>query len=219
MLNRRNFFERIAATSVAAAIPFDFPLDSPPAVGIAADQWDLSWVTRLRGQSRAVFDSPDINDGVALFRAVLWRQQVNEVLGNPKEELTPVVVFRHRGIVLIMNDEYWDRYEVGKKAKAKDEETGKWYKKNPIASASEKAPAPFNEISLPRFMETGGIALACGLAFQQVVGTIRKKDKVDGPAARDRARRLLIPGVILQPSGFFAVLKAQEEGCNYMMGS
>ena len=33
------------------------------------------------------------------------------------------------------------------------------------------------------------------------------------------ARQHVIPGVILQPSGFFAVLKAQDEGCKYMMGS
>jgi hypothetical protein len=33
------------------------------------------------------------------------------------------------------------------------------------------------------------------------------------------AKQHLLPGVILQPSGFFAVLKAQDEGCKYMLGS
>jgi hypothetical protein len=46
-----------------------------------------------------------------------------------------------------------------------------------------------------------------------------KEDKLSKDEATTRAKEHLIPGVIIQPSGFFAVLKAQEEGCNYMLGS
>lgn len=38
-------------------------------------------------------------------------------------------------------------------------------------------------------------------------------------AARARAKEMLIPGVILQPNGIFAALRAQEAGCAYVMAS
>ena len=50
-----------------------------------------------------------------------------------------------------------------------------------------------------------------------VVGRIVEQDKLERPAAR--ALELMIPGVILQPNGIFAALRAQEAGCNYVMAS
>ena len=52
-----------------------------------------------------------------------------------------------------------------------------------------------------------------------MIAQYKDKDKVDQAEAEKRAKARIIPGVILQPSGFFAVLKAQDEGCKYMMGS
>ena len=37
--------------------------------------------------------------------------------------------------------------------------------------------------------------------------------------AREMALRHVVPGVLLQPSGVFAVLRAQEAGCQYLMAS
>jgi hypothetical protein len=60
-------------------------------------------------------------------------------------------------------------------------------------------------------MEQGGIVLACNLAFQFVVSKFRTEG-VTAEAAREEALKHLIPGVILQPSGFFAVVRAQQAG-------
>lgn len=65
----------------------------------------------------------------------------------------------------------------------------------------------------------GGVILACNWAFGIVVGGIQKQDKLDGDAARARAKELMIPGVILQPNGIFAVPRAQEAGCRYVVAS
>jgi hypothetical protein len=75
------------------------------------------------------------------------------------------------------------------------------------------------EYTLPAFIADGGIALACNLAFEMIVGQHMEKDKLSRNDAVKAAKSHIIPGVILQPSGFFAVLKAQDEGCKYMMGS
>lgn len=223
MIDRRDFLTRAAATGLAAALPLQVvgaaPSSSRVAGGVAADKWDLSWTQRLRGKSRAVFDSPAIGEGGALFRACMWREQLHDVMGTPKEEITPVVVFRHEGIPLIMNDSYWQRFNVGKEAKLRDQHGKKWAKQNPIGSAPPDAKPPWSEFNVPGFIANGGIVLACNLAFQMVVEAYRKKDKLSREDARKAALDQMIPGVILQPSGFFAVLKAQDEGCAYMMGS
>jgi hypothetical protein len=138
---RREFLGNIASSGLPAAFPSVGLSDeerSASSLLPVDDTWDLSWYERLKGKSRAVFDSPRVSEGGALYRAVMWRDQYANVFGANKADLTPVLVFRHEAIPLIMDDEH---------------------------SAH------------------------------------------------------IIPGVILQPSGFFAVLKAQDEGCNCMMGS
>jgi hypothetical protein len=47
----------------------------------------------------------------------------------------------------------------------------------------------------------------------------RTADKLDAPAALARAKEEMIPGIILQPNGIFAALRAQEAGCAYIMAS
>jgi hypothetical protein len=218
---RRDFLHSVAASSLAA-IPLPTPLSDAERRAAAApidDTWDLSWVGRLKGKSRAVFDSPSVSEGGALFRAAMWREQHAKVFGTPIADLTPVIVFRHAAIPLVMDDEHWDHIGVGKDLKLKDSSTGKWSRKNPFAVADPKAPAEMKDYNIASFISSGGIVLACNLAFGEVIYQWKEKDKISEDEATKRAKSHLLPGVILQPSGFFAVLKAQDEGCKYMMGS
>jgi len=49
-----------------------------------------------------------------------------------------------------------------------------------------------------------------------VVGLVQKQDKLDASAARAKAMSMLVPGVIMQPSGIFADVMAQEAGCVFV---
>lgn len=219
---RRDFLSSVASTSLLAALPSPVPLTDAERRGAlhpVDDTWDLSWANRLKGKSRAVFDSPEVSEGGALFRAVMWREQHAKVFGTPVAELTPVIVFRHAAIPLVMDDTHWDHIGVGKDVKLKDPSTGKWTRKNPIATADPKAPASMKDYTIPAFIAAGGIVLGCNLAFAEIVEQWKDKDKLSHEDAEKAAKSHLLPGVILQPSGFFAVLKAQDEGCKYMMGS
>ena len=224
MPTRRDFLTGAASTGLLAALPLERSLglhgaERAGSRTLAADDTDLSWVARLRGKSRAVFDSPQVSEGGALFRAALWREQMNKAFGTPIEEITPVVVFRHEAIPLVMNDEFWQRMDTGKHIKLRDPNGHKWAKANPLSGSWTDAPADMKDYNIPAFIKSGGIVLACGLAFGEIVGQYMKEDKLPNADAMARAKEHLVPGVIIQPSGFFAVLKAQEEGCNYMLGS
>ncbi|MEO5824650.1 MAG: hypothetical protein ABIR59_02080, partial [Gemmatimonadales bacterium] len=87
-------FAAVGATSLAAA-------DRSPRLGKpVSDKYDMSWVERIRGKHRAVFDSPDYSDGAAVFRAADWRNQLADMYGIARTDSTPIVVVRHAGIPL-----------------------------------------------------------------------------------------------------------------------
>jgi hypothetical protein len=218
---RREFLGTIATTGLMTAFPSAAlsAKERDAALRPIDDTWDVSWAGRLRGKSRAVFDSPEVSEGGALYRAVMWRDQYVAVFGGSKADLTPVVVFRHAAIPLIMDDAHWEHLGVGKHLKFKDPKTNKWSKKNPFSAAPPDASEATKKFTIPAFIAEGGVVLACQLAFGDIVDQYKAKDKLSDADADKKARAHILPGVILQPSGFFAVLKAQDEGCKYMLGS
>jgi hypothetical protein len=80
-------------------------------------------------------------------------------------------------------------------------------------------PAPFSELSLPKQIARGVVTLACNLALQDCVELVKRTDGVSDEAARAKAVAALVPGVILQPSGVFAAVLAQEANCVYVKAS
>jgi hypothetical protein len=188
----------------------------------ASEQWDVTWKDRLTGKFRAAFDSPDFNGGDAIWRAATWRSEVAEVYGAAPDDMQAVVVIRHKAIAMIMDDEFWATHELGKKYSINDPLTKAPAVRNPFRTASSDGGPPgagsgrSASGAIDDFLKGGGIVLACGLAFQRMVSLEREKDSA---ASRDeqraRAVRHIIPGVVLQPSGFFAVLEAQRGGCGF----
>jgi hypothetical protein len=183
------------------------------------ETFDVSWADRVQGKFRAVFDSPEISEGAALFRAVLWCDEYKSVYGTARADMSPVLVVRHEAIHLAMNDAYWKRFKIGKEAKLKTPEGKKWAEANPVRTSPPGTPEKYARYNLEAFMADGGIALACNLAFSEVVAKFQKEDKLAAAAARERAIEHMVPGVLLQPSGVFAVLRAGEAGCKYILAS
>ncbi len=185
-----------------------------------SDKWDMSWVGRVHGDARAVFDVPTPEDGVGVWRAERWREDYLGVYGIEPSDLTAVLVIRHEAIQLIMDNEYWNRFDVGKRLEIRDQDTKKSVKSNPVSTTHDGDPTDGDRSTLQYFMAHGGIVLACHLAFSgRIVPDFRKADKLSQAEAEARAREHIVPGVILQPSGIFAVLRAQQAGCAYILAS
>jgi len=89
-------------------------------------------------------------------------------------------------------------------------------KRNPYLSLEGAAGGGRRGATLDAFIESGGIVLACNYAFgRSIVGPEARKSGLDQAAAREAALKQVIPGVIIQPSGFFAVIEAQRSGCHF----
>lgn len=223
---RRRFLSWLGGSSLlgAAGIPSlaraaDAPNYTDDHAAPVADTWDMSWTTRLNGKYRAVFDSPEPAEGAALFRAIAWCDMYKDVYNADRTEMSPVVVFRHAAIPMIMGNAYWEQYEVGKQMKLRTSEGKKWAKANPSSTGGATLNERAGKYKIETFLAGGGVILACNWAFGQVVSNVREREKLDAAAARTKALELMIPGIILQPNGIFAALRAQEAGCNYILAS
>lgn len=218
---RRRFLGWLGASTLAGAVTR--PLGAAPVPAnrpltpLSAD-WDLSWVDRIDRKHRAVFDAPEISDGAGLFRALLWRDQYREVYGTDPKDMNMVLVVRHAAIPMIMSNAFWARFPAGEEAQLKDPTTKEWTKVNPFLATSAGMPPQFANYTMTAFLAEGGIVLACGLAFERII-RYYVGEKLPRPEAVAAARGDIIPGVILQPSGIFAALRAQEAGCSYILAS
>ena len=222
--NRREFLGQAAAGALFGAMPLSLreitrlAAAEPP---VSQEQWDLTWVNRVTGKHKAIFDVPEIESGYGVWRATLWTNQYNQVLKVAPRDLSAVVVLRHNGIWLAMQQAFWDTYGVGKEKNVLHPVTQQPTDRNPVLLASSRGEVPemFDAVALDKFIGRGGIALGCALAFDEVVESVKAKDKVNDDEARKRAMAGLVPGVTLQPSGVFAAIRAQEAGCTYLRAS
>lgn len=225
--NRREFLERLTAGAMLATVPFSADiLGEVAALGARqpsnSEEFDLTWVNRVKGKYRAVFDVPEIESGYGVWRASIWVKQYADILHVPPTDMSPVLVLRHHGIALAMQQSFWDKYDVAKNNTVTDPVTQQGTTRNPALLSSKRGevPADFDEVALDRFIARGGIVLACNLALEDMIALVSKKDGGTPEAARKTAVAGLVPGVILQPSGVFAALHAQEAaGCKYLRAS
>ena len=221
--NRREFIEQVAAGAMLAGVPFSSDVlravAMPPS--IRAEDFDLSWTKRVTGKYRAVMDVPEIDSGYGVWRASIWMKDYMDNLKASPKDCSSVLVMRHNGIALAMQQSFWDTYGIAKKNSVKHPITGQDTDRNPalLSSSRNEVPAMFDDAALDKFLSRGGIALACNLALQDVVEGIQKKENVSAEDARKQALGFLVPGVILQPSGVFAALHAQDAGCKYLRAS
>jgi hypothetical protein len=187
--------------------------------------WDDSWFSRLTAKHKAVFDSPAIDDGLAVSQAAGYVRGMRDAAAAGMDDVQAVVVMRHAGIPMVFNDAMWAKYEIGKQGKVKDSSTDKWATRNPFfASAPPKADAPARsaptnarpQATLSWLGSNGHILLGCDLATRGYAGQIAERTKGQMQAIYEELKANLVPGVILQPTGVYAVHRAQEAGCSYI---
>ena len=222
-VSRRNFLGTAALNAAAiAASPAAMLANIPSDLSLSnsSDVWDIHWPAKLTGKYKAVFDNTEPESGYGVWRAAAWAGQYAQHLKAAPAELSPVVVLRHNAIILAMQQTFWDKYGIGARKKITHPLTGENTKKNPVLlDEKDGIPAPFNNAGLKKQLDRGVVVLACNLALQDCASLIQQTDKVDAAEANKRAVSYLIPGVILQPSGVFAVTLAQEAGASYVKAS
>ena len=221
---RRRFLARLAAGAAALTAGgnvAEAERVGGPALPPARGEWDDSWVSRLTAKHKQVFDSPEVAEGTALHQARTYLHGFAEMYGTTDADMNAVLVFRHRGIVMVLQDTLWDRLELGKREKLDDPTTGKTARRNPFLNAKpdDKHALIWPDGGLDTLIGRGVTVLACNLALMQMTEAVAKREHMSDEEAKSLLRRSLVPGVTLMPSGIFAVTRAEEAGCNYIRAS
>ena len=220
---RRGFLGSAAANAAALTILpgsafAHLPSDLNPARD--SDDWSVAWANKLTGKHKALFDMTEPESGFGVWRAAAWNKQYRDVMKAAPADLSTVLILRHNAVILAMQQAFWDKYGIGAMYKVGHPMTQVITAKNPaLMDGSDGLPAPFDDIGLQRQIGRGAIALACNLALQDLVDVIAKADGISKEAAYPKAVGYLVPGVILQPSGVFAVVRAQQAGAAYVKAS
>lgn len=222
-VNRRTFLGAAALNAAAfASLPSDL-FAGLPAEALTpsnADDWNVLWPSQLKGKHKAVFDNTEPESGYGVWRAAVWATQYMDVLETQPADVSPAIVLRHNAIVLAMQQSFWDKHAIGASRKITHPLTMEPTDKNPaLLDEKDGIPEPFSNAGLARQIGRGVTVLACNLALQDCVDLIARTEKLDAAEARKRALAYLVPGVILQPSGVFAVTLAQEAGAAYVKAS
>lgn len=239
---RREFLGQIAASAVvlagtACAGPMNIaqtsaatPKPVPAPIGganrsAAQTQWDDSWFGRLTAKHKAVFDTPDFSEGTIQGpgQATRYINGMHDALGAGPGDVQTVIVIRHHAIAFAFNDAMWAKYEIGKDLKIKGEGE-EWATKNPFAAGRSRGgrggAAPSNndrpQGNAEWLSSHGHVLLGCDLATQGYAGTTATRTNGTMKTIYEDFKANLVPGLILQPNGIYAALRAQEAGCTFM---
>lgn len=223
---RRAFLGKVAGSAAvlaaASAIPAEVRALGAPAAPrpTPPGDWDMSWVDRITGDHRQVFDCPEIGEATALHQMRTWLAGFKEVYGTTDADMHGVLVIRHEAIPMVANDAMWARYHMGKQYEQKDPASGKPAERNPFLNANVKEGDAHSLLwpdgGLDTLVKRGQTVLACNMALRFMSGKLARAEKLEPKAVYDDLRANLVPGVTLMPSGIFAVARAQEAGCRLM---
>ena len=217
---RRDFLETVATGTLGAAALGTLQAARAEAQ-TPARSWNLTWTKKLTGKYRAVFDVPAVEDGYGIWRTAIWRKQYATIFGVSETSLGTVMVLRHDGIALALNNRFWEKYGIAKKWNVHDPASREPFAKNPVIERTGAAalPGEFAGFTLEDLLAGGVTVLACALALRDCAQLVADQDKIGTEAAMQQVRMMLVPGVVLQPSGIFAVVLAQDNGCRFVQGS
>jgi hypothetical protein len=212
--SRRTFLTNIAggtaalaATGIAAESLFGQGVATyPPPQG----GWDLNWVTKVeKAKYRAVFDCAGFGDGIAFTNASVFMAGYKDVYNAADTDMAPVIVIRHEAITMVVNDAMWERGKLGESLKINDGDAPAtrniWIGRKGADGTSRPGP-------MDGLIARGATVLCCNLALMRAAGQFARAQNLPVEEARKLYIDNLVPGVIRQTNGIFAVTRAQMAG-------
>ncbi len=174
----------------------------------------LTWLGRIKGSYKQVFDTHAPNHGMALVSAWVYLKTGVPGFGVPETDLGAVVVLRGQAIPIALPDALWQKYALGEMFGVTDAATSAPATRNPFLD-----PRPGDmavpDAGLEKLLARGVLVGACAVAIKVFSDRAAKQHELAPEAVEQEWIGALLPGVQLVPSGVVAVGGAQAHGCTY----
>ncbi len=198
---RRAFLGQVAGAAATLG------LGTVPVAADAQVQSDDRWLTGLKGKYKQVFDGHAVNDGFPFTYTATF-------LNTSGADAGAVLILRHGGFVLALNDEIWAKYKLGTAMNVNDPATRAVAVKNPFLK-----PKPgtllIDDMAVDKLLARGVKMGACNVALQVLSKNMAANAKVTPEVALKEWTAGIIPGIAVIPSGVWGVNRAQMAGCTY----
>lgn len=199
-----------AATLLAGISTSSFAKPADPALVNDAE----AWIKKIKGKHRLIYDAPEPHDGFPIIWSWVY-YQTNNHTGAPDTDVTAVVVLRHNGIPIAMEDRLWEKYKFGEVFKINDNNTKAAAIRNPFYEP-QGADFPVAAIEgVKKLQARGAMFCVCDMALTVYSGMVAKSINQNPEDVKKDWVSGLLPGVQVVPSGVWAVGRAQENGCGY----
>jgi intracellular sulfur oxidation DsrE/DsrF family protein len=209
---RRGFLGTMAAAAAAGLASLTpLRLEAQPRRGSSGvDAAFETWLNRITGKHKMVFDAPEVNSGMPVIWPRVWLNGNNENYGTKDADNSAVVVLRHSAIPIAMKDDVWAKYKLGEAFNIKDGDAPAV--KNGFAKVM---PLPLPGTGLEALLASGVQVGVCNVALTVYSAMVAQKMGQDPAAVKADWVAALLPGCQVVPSGVLAVARTQEKGCGY----
>jgi hypothetical protein len=167
--------------------------------------WDDSWTKRL-GKYRTVFDVSELTNDAALYQVEPILDNYKEALGATDADMGFVLIIRHAAMAMAVQDAMWDKYNLRADMKRSED--------------SDAPPTPPKGNPFARTIsdcqKRGVTILGCNVAMNGFSNRTARRVGGDAKAIKAELFANLWPGMILLPTGVYALTRAQDVGCGYM---
>jgi hypothetical protein len=226
--SRRDFLGHLASAGVvlatgacatsgsrlAAAAPTPVASSRPgPGTDPEKDNsWDMSWIPRITGRHKQVYDIGVLGDGQGLRTIRNYLNAYRDVFRLNPPEVTAVAAMVNAGHINF-SDAIWAKYGFGEETKTKDPHTDAWVTHNVFRHAD--AGEAMAEFSVEALQARGVIFWQCNNALKGITRRLATKMQMPPETVRAELIAGLLPGVYLVPAHTMAIGLAQEHGCTY----
>jgi len=217
---RRSFLARLAAGTTALGLSAILPATACAAEKTAADASDSTstepsqWPGTIKTKHKMLVDAFAINEGFPLAFAYTFMLPYGPANPSPA---TAVVVLRHAGFPIALNDAVWAKYKIGKAMNVIDPATKAPSDHNPFFNAKPGS-LPLDDMAVDKLMARGTMFGACNVALHFLSAKFASAGGVTPDVALKEWTAGIIPGITIIPSGTWGVNRAQELGCSYCAG-
>lgn len=204
--SRRRFLASVGAVAGASLLPEVVEAAQAPQGG-----WDLTFLDKLNGKHRQVFDLMDTS--IALVVIKNWLEAWESVYGLKHPEVNAIAAIAGKGFPINASDALYQKFPIGQMANLSDPVTGQPTKRNLFLAGD--GPGMQAGAGVRPLQARGVTFWMCNFALNAVAGRLATAVSRPQPEVYQELRAGLNPGVIVVPAHTMLVGIAQEKGFTY----